>query len=107
MTSRASPSAATHCFWREVIARSRMSALRGKVVAKLDASIPTGGCEVVIATRGRGEMKARVLHARGSIQHPLSDGEIEAKARALAPRAQGCDISGLIRAVWSLDQAAD
>jgi hypothetical protein len=25
----------------------------------------------------------------------------------LAPRAQGCDISGLIRAVWSLDQAAD
>ncbi len=94
-------------FSPEVVARPDVVALRAKVIAKLDASIPTGGCEVVVAMRGGGEMKARVLHARGSIQHPLSDGEIEAKAKALAPRAQGCDISGLIRAVWSLDQAAD
>lgn len=94
-------------FSPDVVARPDVVALRGKVIAKLDASIPTGGCEVVIVTRDGAEMKTRVLHARGSIQHPLSDAEIEAKARTLAVRAQGCDISGLIRAVWSLDQAAD
>lgn len=94
-------------FSPDVVARPDVVALRAKVVAKLDATIPTGGCEVVVTTRGGGELKARVLHARGSIQHPLSDGEIEAKARALAPRAQGCDISGLISAVWSLDEAPD
>lgn len=94
-------------FSPEVVARPDIVALRGKVVARLDASIPTGGCEVEIVTRDGARMKARVLHARGSLQHPLTDGDIEAKAKALAPRAQGCDISGLIRAVWSLDRAPD
>jgi 2-methylcitrate dehydratase PrpD len=94
-------------FSPEVVARPDVVALRAKVIAKLDASIPTGGCEVIVVTREGTAMKARVLHARGSIQHPLSDAEIEAKAKTLAGRAQGCDISGLIRAVWSLDQAAD
>jgi hypothetical protein len=45
-----------------------------------------------------------VLHAKGSVEHPLSDQEIEAKVRALAPVAR---IDEVIAAVWQIDTLAN
>jgi len=51
-------------------------------------------------------LSAEVLHARGSLQRPLTDGEIERKVRGLVPPGfSACDVDHFINAVWELDHA--
>jgi 2-methylcitrate dehydratase PrpD len=57
----------------------------------------------VLTHDGR-RLEATVLHAKGSVEHPLSDQEIEAKVRALAPVAR---IDEVIAAVWQIDTLAN
>jgi 2-methylcitrate dehydratase PrpD len=80
-------------------------ALREKVRAELDPSFPTGACQVVVQTRDGRTLDATVTHAHGSLENPLSDSEIEAKVRDLAAMGKsGCDMEGIIKAVWGLDK---
>jgi 2-methylcitrate dehydratase PrpD len=80
-------------------------ALRAKVAAEDDASIPADAAVVSVRT-GTGELlTAHVAHARGSIARPLSDRELETKLRELAAYgAPKVDAERLIAAIWSLDQ---
>jgi 2-methylcitrate dehydratase PrpD len=80
-------------------------ALRAKVAAEDDASIPADAAVVSVRT-GTGELlTAHVAHARGSIARPLSDRELETKLRELAAYgAPGIDAERLIASIWSLDQ---
>jgi len=80
-------------------------ALRAKVTAEDDASIPADAAVVSLRTAA-GEMRsAHIAHARGSIARPLSDHELEDKLRDLAGYgAPGIDAGQLIDAVWALDK---
>jgi len=83
-------------------------ALRQRVRAELDASLPTGAARVRVSTAAGAHHETTVLHARGSIAQPLSDADIEAKVRDLAAMGgSGCDAARVIEAVWTLDDAAN
>ncbi len=80
-------------------------ALRGKVRAELDASLPVGAARVSIDLVGGERLSRTVSHARGSLEQPLSDAEIEAKLRRLAHSGTpGRDADRIIEAVWTLDR---
>jgi 2-methylcitrate dehydratase PrpD len=80
-------------------------ALRAKVTAEDDASIPADAAVVSLRTTS-GEMRsAHIAHARGSIARPLSDRELEDKLRDLAAYGTpGVDAARLIDAVWGLEK---
>ena len=80
-------------------------ALREKVRAELDPSFPTGASQVIVQTNGGKTLEATVVHPHGSLENPLSDSEIESKVRDLAAMGgSGCDMDGIIKAVWALDK---
>jgi 2-methylcitrate dehydratase PrpD len=80
-------------------------ALRRKVTAEDDASIPADAAVVSLRTTTGDLLSAHIAHARGSLARPLSDGELEAKLRDLAGYgAPGIDANRLIEALWTLDQ---
>ena len=80
-------------------------ALRAKVTAEDDASIPPDAAVVSLRTTS-GEMRsAHIAHARGSLARPLSDRELEEKLRDLAAYgAPGVVAGRLIAALWTIDQ---
>jgi len=81
-------------------------ALRSKVSAEDDASIPADAAVVSLRTTSGDLLSAHIAHARGSIARPLSDRELEAKLRELAAYgAPGIEAGRLIEAIWSIDQA--
>jgi hypothetical protein len=82
-------------------------ALRARTVARLDADSPRGAAKAIVRMVDGRVLEAGVLHARGSIEAPLSDGEIEAKARELARFGGfGGSIDDVIAAVWRVDAMA-
>jgi 2-methylcitrate dehydratase PrpD len=79
-------------------------ALRSKVTAEDDASIPADAAVVSLRTTSGDLLSAHIAHARGSLARPLSDRELEAKLRELAVYgAPGVDAERLIEALWALD----
>jgi 2-methylcitrate dehydratase PrpD len=82
--------------------------LRSKVSAEVDDSIPVEAAIVIVKTKNGRTAQAHVKHARGSLEKPLTDREIEAKARDLASLGgSGIDVAPLIDAVWALDKTDD
>jgi 2-methylcitrate dehydratase PrpD len=80
-------------------------ALRGKVAAEDDASIPADAAVVSVRTATGELLTAHVAHARGSIARPLSDRELEAKLRELAAYgAPSIETDRLIAALWAIEQ---
>jgi 2-methylcitrate dehydratase PrpD len=95
-------------FSAATVFRPDLVALRQKVRAKLDASLPDGAARVSIHLASGEILSETVMAARGSLADPLSDGEIEAKLH------DGARLSGtawnakvIIEEVWRLDQVAD
>ncbi len=80
-------------------------ALRDIVRAELDASLPVGAATVVIRTQSGDTFEATVEQARGSIEKPLSDAELDAKMYELAsehlPKVQ---IERLLATLWQLEK---
>jgi 2-methylcitrate dehydratase PrpD len=82
-------------------------AVRAKVRAELDTSLPRGAATVEVRTTDGRALAATVHHPRGSTEKPLSDSEIETKSRNCAVSGgSGVDPSRVAEAVWSLDEAA-
>jgi len=80
-------------------------ALRRKVAAEDDASIPADAAVVSVRSATGELLTAHIAHARGSIARPLSDRELEAKLRELAAYgAPGVEAERLIAAVWAIDR---
>jgi len=83
-------------------------AFRDRVRARRDDAMPTGAARVQVQTAHGQHYECTVEHARGSIESPLTDADIESKVRALAAMGgSGCDVDGLIRHAWCLDEADD
>jgi 2-methylcitrate dehydratase PrpD len=80
-------------------------ALRRKVEAEDDATIPADAAIVAVRTATGEMLTAHVAHARGSLARPLSDRELEAKLRDLAAYgAPGVEVERVIEAIWAIDR---
>ncbi len=90
------------------VADAAIRALGDRVVIEEDAGIPVEAARVTVELASGDREIAYVAHARGSLGRPLGDREIEDKLRTLAAmNAPSIDVSGLIDAVWALDQSPD
>lgn len=68
-------------FEEPAVADPALAALRGRVTALLDASLPRGAARVTVRLADGREATALVEHPRGSATRPMSDGELDAKFR--------------------------
>jgi 2-methylcitrate dehydratase PrpD len=83
-------------------------ALRAKVSAEDDASIPADAAVVSLRTTSGDLRSAHIAHARGSLARPLSDRELEAKFRDLAAYgAPGIEADRLIPQLWVVERIDD
>ena len=82
--------------------------LRGKVTVKADQAMPQGAARVVIRGHDGQAFETTVNRARGSLERPPTDDELEAKLVTLA--AHGCpalDPAPLVSALWTLEDLDD
>jgi 2-methylcitrate dehydratase PrpD len=95
-------------FSQAAVMRPDIVALRQKVRAEPDPSLPDGAASVEIALLSGDRLDETVMDAHGSRAHPLSDADIEAKLRSCL-RLGGADWDGesVIDAVWRLDSLDD
>lgn len=92
----------------EFAMRPEVIRVRARVRAEVDAALPVGAAAVTVRTVRGGVFSATVVHAKGSLEQPLTDREIEAKVRDLsAQNPAGCDIGSVIGHVWQLEAAAE
>ncbi len=79
---------------------------REKVTFVRSDTIARGGARVVVRTRDGASHEATVLAARGSIEKPMTDAELESKVRELTRQAgTGLDAERIIGSVWEVDKA--
>jgi 2-methylcitrate dehydratase PrpD len=102
LRGRATPSE----FDAAAVSDPQLRALRLKVRAELAPEMPTGAASVTVKTRAGRSETVLVRHARGSLENPLSDQELEAKFSANAPHFSALSAER-IRDIWALDSATD
>jgi 2-methylcitrate dehydratase PrpD len=86
----------------------KIVAFRSKVSAEVDDSLPIEEAIVTVLTKGGRTFTAHVRRARGSLDRPLSDAELEAKVQQLTILGgTNVDIAPLIEAVWGMDRNDD
>jgi 2-methylcitrate dehydratase PrpD len=84
-----------------------LAALRAKVVAECDASLPRGAARVTITLADGSTHQQYVEHPRGSAKRPLSDAELAAKYRANAALGgTTADVESQLAVLWALDKSA-
>lgn len=66
-----------------VVRSESLTALRGKITLVIDPALDRDQATATLITRDGGVVTERVVHARGSLQRPLTDGELLAKVTAL------------------------
>jgi 2-methylcitrate dehydratase PrpD len=83
-----------------------VAAFRVRCKAVLDANSPRGAATATLRTHDGRTLTATVSHAKGSLEHPLSDKEIEAKVRDSAQHgAFSGAIDDVVAAAWQIDAA--
>ena len=94
-------------FSGETVNDPAVIALRGRTRARLNPDSPRGAATATVRTLDGRVLETTVLHAKGSTEDPLSDQEVEAKARDLA-REGGFvgSIEAVIAAVREIDTMA-
>jgi len=93
-------------FTGAAVADPILAALRRRVQAVLDPSLPIGAAVVVLETMDGRHATVRVDHARGSLGRPLTDEELAAKFLSNAGGASSLN-DERCALVWSLDAAPD
>ncbi len=95
-------------FGQNVVDDPMVVRTRRKVVLEPDEGMPRDAAEVLVVLENGDRFQERVRHARGSLELPLIDSEIEDKLRALVKwSGSGADTGALIRTVWNLDAEND
>jgi 2-methylcitrate dehydratase PrpD len=94
-------------FSEETVYDPVVAALRGLTKARLDSASPRGAATATVRTTDGRTLESTVLHAKGSMERPLSDEEIEAKVRELARHGHfRGSIGDVIAAAWQVDTMA-
>ncbi|MCA3415353.1 MAG: MmgE/PrpD family protein [Roseomonas sp.] len=84
-----------------------LAALREKVMAECDASLPRGAARVTVTLDDGSTHQAYVEHPRGSAERPLSDDELAAKYRANAALGgTTANVEAQIATLWALEKSA-
>lgn len=95
-------------FSDEVVRDSRVIALRDRVFASEDGAIGRTEARVSMRLQDGRRLDRHVAHARGTLERPMSDADLEAKFRGLVtgilPEQQ---MAELIAACWSLESLED
>jgi len=100
--------AGEHEYDDAVVRREDVVALRRKVDAEVDHGIAEDAADVTVTLRGGKQVHVRVDHAVGSLERPLTDGQLEAKFHSLADPVIGeAKARQAIAACWKLSQAKD
>ncbi|MDO8876344.1 MAG: MmgE/PrpD family protein [Pseudolabrys sp.] len=95
-------------FANAMVNNPKVSELRQRVFVVEDPGISVDAAAISVRMRDGNEFRMKIEHARGSLQHQMTDAEIEQKFHALvAHGCPGCDSSELLRAVWAIDQIDD
>ncbi len=91
-----------------IVQRADVAALRRKVVAVVDDGVAEESAHVSAVLLDGRRVDIHVEHAIGSMQRPLSDAALQAKAHALADPVLGLrQTDELIDACWSVGRSAD
>jgi 2-methylcitrate dehydratase PrpD len=91
-----------------VAAEPAVQAFGEKVEIADDAALPVEAAKVVIQTADGRSHTHEVKAPLGSLANPMSDAQLEAKARALAAfGAPGCDVGALIGLCWQVAELDD
>ena len=84
-----------------------VTALRDRIKPRVDPNSPRGAATATVRTTDGRTLTKTVLHARGSLEQPLSDHDIESKVRDLARHgAFAGAIDDAIATAWRLDELA-
>lgn len=90
------------------VAQLDVQALGNKVHFSDDASMSIDAARVVVTHINGHTLSSEVTHARGCLEKPLTDRELEEKLRDLCRYGRsGCAPEPLIDAIWALEQAQD
>jgi len=82
--------------------------LRSRVSTTVDMTIRRTEAKVTIRLRDGRELSRHVEHALGTLQHPMSDADLEGKFRALvSPPLSQMKASSIIAACWGIGTATD
>jgi 2-methylcitrate dehydratase PrpD len=82
--------------------------LRDRVIAVVDPSVKEDQVRVTVSMKDGRRLEKFVEHAVGSVEHPMSDSELEAKFSCLAEGVLPQDrISRLIDLCWRVDRLKD
>ncbi|MEX0604136.1 MAG: MmgE/PrpD family protein [Marinobacter sp.] len=101
-------SASLNEFSDEAVHRKDVLWLRKKVDVIVDEAAVAGAAHVVVQCADDTILEAKVTHARGDAERPLSDKDIEDKFRDLIVYGRsGLDPEPVIDAIWRLDQIED
>jgi 2-methylcitrate dehydratase PrpD len=83
-------------------------ALRAKVRVERDEAVPVGAARITIHLVNGKELTTFIEHARGSLERPMSDAELEQKLRMLAAHGSpGVAWKALADAIWSIEELSD
>ena len=95
-------------FVEPTISDPAVVALRGKVRAKRDDAMAVGAARVRVTLADGTMLTEMVEHARGSLQAPLTDADLQAKLEeGVAQNGGDMDARALGAAVWRLEKAPD
>jgi hypothetical protein len=84
-----------------------VAALRARVRLEPDAAMPRAAARVSVQLAGGTTVEETVANARGSLERPLTDAELNAKAEALIDPVLPGRTGALRKAVSELPDAAD
>lgn len=94
--------AGEHEYTDEVVSRPEVLALRAKVEAVVDDRIDEAAAELLLTTTDGRKIALRVDHAVGSLQKPMSDGQLRAKFAGQSEPVLGPEKTAL---AWELSMA--
>jgi 2-methylcitrate dehydratase PrpD len=91
-----------------VVRDPKVIALRDKVTAAVDKAMHEDQVRVTIRLKGGKSLEKYVEHAIGSVDNPLSDGDLEAKFRALSASILAkAEADRLIGLCWDVEKLKD
>jgi 2-methylcitrate dehydratase PrpD len=100
--------AGLEAFSDEAVADPKLRALGSLLRFRDDESFSIDSAKVVLRFRDQTTEQEHVHMARGSLQRPLTDQELETKLRDLCRYGRsGCDAGPLIDAIWNMEDSQD
>ena len=91
-----------------VVMEDAVVEFRARVHAEIDPVLAVGAARVCVRMTGGKIFNTQVVHARGSLERPMTDAEIESKVRSLAALGfPACDVDRVVDAVWELERMKD